>query len=156
MVYESEDLARLIMKKTEFWPPIDLNGHTVKFPDPLLVKVLILYVGKEYWCSGAGSGYFDYKNDLSSGIEIMFMEELDGFYLRYSGRDGGFHSYNKEVEEKIVIGYVGGNPLNLSSRFFISRENTLKAIEYFLETGKRTDLDIWINGDIINWDYGVV
>lgn len=141
------------MKKTEFW---SLDGETIFSPDISFLRILILYVGAEYWCLGAGSGYFYYKNKNNSSIEIMFDKDLDGFYLQYNGQDGGFHSYSKEEEERIIIGYVGGNPLNLSSRFFVSRKKTLKAIEYFLETGKRIELDIWISSDTINWDYGVI
>jgi len=129
-------------KHIHFVSPTD--NEYILDPSFEFLSILILHVGEDYWNKGTDSAYIYYKEDLPSGLEIMFNKDLDGFYLQYSGADGLYHSHTDKLEDKFVSINLNGVLEKLSSRFFISRQQTILVIKHFLETGNRLDMNLWI------------
>lgn len=140
------------MKLTEFFSPAD--GDIIANPDLLVLKILFLYVGAEYWNSGSGDSYIQYKDGRkTSRLEILFSEDL-GFYLRYKTAGTDLHSINDDGDySKVVKVYVGGDPLILPVKFFIDREIALEAVKVFCESGDPTSKVKWLEHNKVEWDW---
>jgi hypothetical protein len=139
------------MRYTEFFSPPD--GDIIANPDILFLRILFLYVDQEYWNSGSGDSYIDYKDEhKSSRLQILFSHEF-GFYLRYQSWGKDLHSLNNGDYSKITEVYVGGNPIVLPVKFFIDRESAFEAVELFCETGEHSPLIEWGADGDIEWDW---
>jgi hypothetical protein len=140
------------MKRIEFTSPAD--GDMIRNPDMLMLKILFLYVGGEFWNSGSGDSCIDYFDEIKeSRLEILFSDP-HGFYLRYQTKGQDFHSLNDGDYSRTTQIYVGGNPLVLPVKFFIDREKAFEVLEYFYKTGDRTQVVAWGEDDDIEWDWG--
>jgi len=140
------------MKQTKFFSPP--YGDVILNPDLLFLEILVLYVNDEYWCSGSGDSYIEYEDEAkTSRIEILFSLEY-GFYLRFQAWQEDYHSLGLGDFTNTVTVYVGGDPLLLPTKFFITREQALLVVKEFCQTGKRINKINWGKDEDINWNYG--
>jgi len=140
------------IKHIEFISPAD--GDVLQNPDVLFLKILIMYVNEEFWCSGSGVTELNYQDQkLKSYLEIYFNVEF-GFYIRYKSWQEDYHSLGLGDLVNIVSVYVGGDPVLLPTKFFVTREEALLVVKEFCQTGKRTDKINWGKDQDINWHYG--
>jgi hypothetical protein len=140
---------------TKFCSPAD--GDIIENPDISFLRILILYVGKEYWNSGAGQGYITYVKDNKDQQLLITFDQDWGFYLEFqSNQEDTQVTLGKGNFENTVSPYIGGNPVLLPTKFFITREKALLAIEKFVKTGDRTNQITWGKESEQNWHYGYV
>jgi len=139
------------MKRIEFTSPAD--GDVIMNPDILMLKILFLYVGGEFWNSGSGDSCIDYYDEIGvSRLEILFSDP-HGFYLRYKAKGQDFHTLNNGDYSSITRIYVGGNLLVLPVKFFINREKAFEILEYFCRTGDHSQGVAWGEHGKIEWDW---
>jgi hypothetical protein len=139
------------MKRIEFFSPAD--GDIIIDPGIDMLRILFLYVGEEFWNSGSGDSYIDFRDgDIENRLEILFSDP-HGFYLRYQSKGQDFHSLSKLQNSETTIIYVGGNPLTFPVKLFLPREKAFEVITYFCETGKRLDNVAWIEYDNLEEDW---
>jgi hypothetical protein len=65
------------MKTINFWSPID--GDEIENPNILMIRILVLYVGKEFWSAGAGEAavyYKDTESNTNSELLIRYNDEV--------------------------------------------------------------------------------
>ena len=131
------------------------DGDIIKNPDIAFLRILILYVGEEYWSFGSGQGEFTYvENDINNEIVITYSEGL-GFFLEFDSNNEPVHvSLGKGNFEDTVSPEVGGDPWLLPTKFFVTHEETLLVIEEFLKTRERTSQITWGIESEQNWHYG--
>jgi len=139
------------MKKIEFTSPAD--GDVINDPNIDMLKILFLYVGKEFWNSGSGDNCIDfYENETETRLQILFSEP-HGFYLRYMAKGKDFHSSTELDYSAITTIHVGGNPLVLPVKFFIAREKAFEIVQYFCSSGERLTSHTWIENANVTWDW---
>ena len=135
------------MKRIEFTSPAD--GDVIINPDIAMLRILFLYVGEEFWNSGSGDSCIDfYDAGIENSLEILFSEP-EGFYLRYKAKGQDFHTANQLDFSKVTTIYVGGNPLVLPVKFFVSRDAAFEAVRYFCKSGFRLDSLTWLDDDAL-------
>ena len=139
------------MRRIEFTSPAD--GDVIINPEISMLKILILYVGGEFWNSGSGDSCIDYYDEVKENrLEILFSEP-HGFYFRYKAKGQDFHTLNEGDHLNVTQIYVGGNPLVLPVKFFIKREKAFEVLNYFCHIGDRTEVVAWREDSKIKWDW---
>ena len=87
-------------------------------------------------------------------MEIYFSEKY-GFHLRIFPKNGDFFlSFGQGDYKHSVEVYVGGDPWLLPTKYFITNEETLIAVEEFAKTGEITPHVNWGKGSEETWTYG--
>jgi hypothetical protein len=141
------------MDTIEYHSPPD--GATIPAPKPEWLRDLVLRAGKEYWNAGAGQAALTWQGGEVRTVLLLTFEETLGFYLEYvDPRSCYYVSVHDDREPRTVTVYVGGNPLLLPSRFFVSRRSAWEAVAHFLRTGEKNDAVRWEERNKQNWDYG--
>jgi hypothetical protein len=138
------------MTTIKFWSALD--GDEILNPNIGLLRILILYVGKEYWCSGAGEGVVFYKSEeIDSQISIVYSPEY-GFAIGYKAWKEDMTTYNNQIkeEEKVTI-YIGGEPYYYPNIFFVKPEKAYEVIKQFCKTGERSTESLWVDGSNLDF-----
>jgi hypothetical protein len=136
----------------EFFSPPD--GNTLTDPDVAFLKKLVLTGGDDYWNSGAGQGSLKYSGVNEKKELLLTFHERNGFSLEYiDSRDVYYVSLGCGDFNHSVKVYVGGDPLILPTKFFVSRELACAAVEDFCLTGQPTPKIKWGKRSEQKWDY---
>ena len=127
------------------------NGDFVRSPALTWLRTLVLSAGSEFWCIGSGDGLLECSG---ATLQLRFDEHYD-FTLMYreaSAEPGPcwIPFYPERAEEKEPI-WVGGEPIIVSSRFFVPRKLAWDAVKHFCSNGERTRRINWVTSDEANW-----
>jgi Immunity protein Imm1 len=128
------------------------DGSDVVAPDIEWLRGLILRGGADFWCSGCGQGWFKYPE----GPELLLAFALQhGFYPEYIDRQRVcWISFSEDENSDKVSVWIGGDPIVVSTRFFVPAEVACAVVEEFCATGKRTNKVNWVRQDAVDWKYG--
>jgi len=128
------------------------NGSEITSPDMDWLRGMVLRGGRDFWCSGSGQGWLKHAD----GPELLLaFAEGFGFFPEYIGRDGDhWIPFSKTRGDGKVTVWIGGDPIVVSERFFVSPELALSTIEEFCATGGRTNQINWIRKSDVNWRFG--
>jgi hypothetical protein len=128
------------------------DGDEISSPRRGWLQESVLCGGADFWCSGSGQGRLKHP----SGSELLLAFATGhGFFPQYVGplRDQWL-TYSEERGEGKVPVWIGGDPIIVSSRFFVSPELTWAAVQEFCESGGRTDLVNWKPESDVEWSFG--
>jgi hypothetical protein len=133
------------MPKLSFFSAID--GDVIQNPNIDLLRILILYVGSEYWCSGAGESVLKFnesENKNNSELTIRYYNNL-GFALGFSAWQENFYTFNEGNSDSKCTVYVCGEPYYMPQNLFVDASDAYEIIKYFCETGKKHTNYAWID-----------
>ncbi len=119
------------MTKVVFVVPED--GSEVVGPKLNWLRGLVMDQGDDFWSSGSGQGWLKH----SSGAQLLLaFNSAHGFYLEYiePDRDYWISLSGSNPKRKIVL-WIGGNPIIVAGRFFVSRQSAWKAVKELCATG---------------------
>jgi hypothetical protein len=128
------------------------NGDEVASPDLGWLHEAVLHGGTDFWCSGSGQGWLK----RADGAELLLaFAPGHGFFPEYIGQqqDHWMPCSQKSGNGKVPI-WIGGDPMIVSERFFVSPELAWAAVEEFCSSGKRTNHIGWILQCDAEWSFG--
>jgi hypothetical protein len=122
-------------------------GQEYTNPDPSWISELIQSRGGEYWASGSGDAGLRFQKEGETQAEmILVIREASGALVH--------HLYNGEARDYVMSATLfaqgevtvkhSGNSWTLPSKFFVSREEALDAVQQFLLDGSRTERGRWV------------
>jgi hypothetical protein len=125
------------------------DGSDQTAPDPIFLRDLILMSGDDYWQSGAGDAALWFDREDGKRARLIIMEdETSGFFLLYEHPESGDYfcpEGSQESEQSVTI-YMGGEPMEINARHFLSKDQTWQTVEYFMKAGERNpalDWQVW-------------
>ena len=130
------------------------SGEDIDDPEISGLRELVLTRGEEYWNVGSGEAGIDrIKNGELTRLRLIFHKGL-GFYIVYLDPVGNrFVSLGPGSFQQVVAPPVGGDPLYLPAKFFVSRPAAWDVIEVFCESGRRSSRVSWANSEELDWHH---
>ena len=137
------------MPVAKFLSPL---GEEIDIADVSKLKQLVLTRGEEYWSIGSGEAGIDFvKNGQVSKLRLIFYKGL-GFHIVYLDPEGNrFISLGPGTFDQLVAPRVGGDPLYLPAKFFLSPQTTWQVIKSFCNSGRQSPRVSWANSEELDW-----
>jgi hypothetical protein len=141
------------MSSIEFFSPPD--GDTLTNPDRDWLKKLVVEPSRNYWNSGAGQASLKWHGDNGATELLLVFDQDHGFSLEYIDQNKVYYVPLGDGDfDHTVKVYVGGEPVVLPTKFFVSKERTWVAVEQFLKDGNRSNDLNWARRSELKWHYG--
>jgi hypothetical protein len=138
------------MTEVVFVVPAD--GSEVASPDIDWLRDMVLHGGKDFWCSGSGQGWLKHPE----GPELLLAFAAGhGFFPQYIGcqRDHWI-AFSKTRDNARVPVWIGGDPIIVSGRFFVSPEIACATVEEFCSSAQRAPQVSWMRQSDVDWSFG--
>jgi hypothetical protein len=128
------------------------NGEEVTSPNLDWLRQMVLHGGTDFWCSGSGQGWLKHP----TGAELLLaFADRHGFFPEYIGEQlDHWIAFSENCGEGKVPVWIGGDPIIVSERFFVSAESAWSAVEEFCSSGERTRRIGWRREGDVEWSFG--
>ncbi|NJM15276.1 MAG: hypothetical protein HC896_07770 [Bacteroidales bacterium] len=131
------------------------DGHVFKNPDLNLFRTLIFHGQSQYWNAGAGQALIELINQGEESLLALTFHQDMGFQVEVKlGDEPYFVCLGNGDFDNTVTVHVGGEPLLLPTKFFVTKQTTWDIVQYFCETGQRNNDYQWASVEELNWHYG--
>lgn len=133
-----------------------IDGDIIEDPQLGFLRILILFIGKDYWSSGSGSVVLEFfsENKQQTSVEIFYVDK-DLFYIRYSSEKQRLycHSLSKEQNnlETYAI-YYGGEAMHIPKKLLINRVDCFQLVQEFIELKSLPNNIKWVNDSDLDFD----
>ena len=128
------------------------NGAEVESPDMDWLRDRVLHGGKDFWCSGSGQSWL--KHSKGAKLLLSFVAGY-GFFPEYiSFQQDHWIAFSEKPDGDKVPVWIGGDPIIVSERFFVSPELAWAAVKEFCSSGERTSNMNWVRRSDVDWRFG--
>lgn len=127
------------------------DGSEIASPDMDWLREMMADGGEEFWCSGNGQASLRHANGTE--LLIAFAPE-NGFFPEYVGpeRDRWVVHSEDRVYRKVPM-WIGGDPIIVAERFFVSPEVMWAILADFCTTGERPIQVNWRRRSELSWSF---
>ena len=122
------------------------TGEEVDNPSSALLEELILSKDQAYWAYQAGDVGLDFESPNGEAAITMLLKEPYGIFIQHTApnEEQEFCAVGQSGKDEDVVVYVGGEPMHIPAKQFVSRPLALRAVEEFRRTGERTKELPWV------------
>lgn len=124
-------------------------GEPVENPTDEFIKDIFFTKTEEYWENGSGDSCIEVEG-YNERI-IFFYDEPYGFFIMR--HPDYLVLFDESVDIKTVVHKVGGEPMQIPTCSYISREKAYKIVSSFIKLNRIPDFVSWIDLYDIDFEY---
>ncbi len=124
-------------------------GDAVENPDEKFIEDIVFNKGEEYWKQGSGDSCFEIEG--CDEWLIFFYDEPFGFFIMR--HPDYLVPMDESIKIETVQHLVGGEPMNIPTCSYVSRETAYKIIKTYIDTEEIDDSINWVDLYDIDFDF---